>query len=61
MNISTKELFGETYGEIPSIDTEDARAGVDSDPNTNPVGLLQELCMKMKLPPPTYMVSNLCS
>jgi RISC-loading complex subunit TARBP2 len=60
MNISTKELFGECYGEVDPVEMEDTRAGgSDSgDPSGNPVGLLQELCMKMKLPPPTYCVMH---
>lgn len=32
-------------------------SGAEPDFGGNPVGVLQELCMKMKYPPPTYDVS----
>ena len=39
-------------------DNDDLQGGLDGDLGGNPVGLLQELCMKMKHPPPTYEVHN---
>ncbi len=44
--------------EVPDGD-ELRGGGLESDVGgTNPVGLLQELCMKMKHPPPTYEVAQ---
>jgi dsRNA-specific ribonuclease len=39
-------------GESISVEAPDGESGA------NPVGILQELCMKMKYPPPTYEVSK---
>jgi len=52
----TTSVDGEDDTTVAEVD--DSRGGMDSDLAGNPVGLLQELCMKMKHPPPTYEVHS---
>jgi len=33
--------------------------GIEAEGDGNPVGILQELCMKLKYPPPTYDVKDI--
>ena len=57
--VAPHELFeiGES-SMLPAIESGEAMSieAPDGESGGNPVGILQELCMKMKYPPPTYEV-----
>ncbi|ODN02647.1 RISC-loading complex subunit TARBP2 [Orchesella cincta] len=57
MGLGPQDVFAGPPGQ-PGIDPEEVRLGNDADLGGNPVGVLQELCMKMKFPPPTYEVHS---
>lgn len=55
MGIGPQDVFGGGQGQ-PGMDPDEMKIGNEADLGGNPVGVLQELCMKMKFPPPTYEV-----
>lgn len=60
MGLGPQDVFaGSGPNQQPGLDSDEIRIGsTDADLGGNPVGVLQELCMKMKFPPPTYEVRN---
>lgn len=56
MKVAPSEIVGDRSGTAGQAELDELRAPSDSDLGGNPVGLLQELCMKMKFPPPNYDV-----
>lgn len=57
--VAPHELFEMEDSSIPAIEAGIEIRSADADGEGNPVGILQELCMKLKYPPPVYEVANL--
>ena len=59
MNVTAKDVYGVNKYSGRNFLVDELHLGSDNDMGGNPVGILQELCMKMKQPPPNYDVSHL--